>query len=182
MSFQRREFLTAAGSTLLASIAGVLEAQTPPARGAMRKKPAKVDDAIEDLTQGFLAGYPKTRSQVDEELIRDTLYPIYHRRYRKRHDAMLDEKYDMLWRFAFVLGTITDQCLQHEIAGECGWVENKKAALRPDHIDRAREILGFALNSVIIKETNGGGCYKVPPEDPKNRQIDKQCPLCQMAP
>jgi hypothetical protein len=188
MSFQRRWFLTAAGSVFLASIAGAVDAKGGGKKEDPVKKPVDPEEAAEVLMQALLAGYAPGRKPSDDEekVLRATLKPLYHDRYFKRHGNpdMDNDKFTLLTKFAGVLGGLAQQCLQHDIKGDCGWDPAKpNAKLGPEHIDRAREILGFALNKKLIADSNSGGCYKVPKEtDEKSRQIDKQCPICEMSP
>lgn len=187
MSYDRRWFLTASGSAFLAGIAGTLKGAqptptstpTPTPTPVPTKKPKDADEAYENLVTRLLVAHG-SNDEGDARIIREALEPMYRARYKGKHTDLDDLHYDLLGQFAEDIGYLTAQCLRNEKEGECGWTKNTKAVLRIEHVQRAREVLGFALNKNLMGGTWIQKCYPLPKVSVSGRmrQPDTQCPLC----
>lgn len=188
MSFQRRWFLTAAGSAFLASISGMLQAgEKPSKKKPLKKGPADPDKDL--LLKSFADGYAQCKDTDLPALTDDDkkmtclpeLEEIYGDRYAKFWNNLEPDQQAKVHEFAVVLGYISAQAILHEKKGDCGWDKKPVKKIGKEHIRNSREVLGFVLNSTLrVKVGEDKMCHKEKPKDvPKAKQIDEACPLCQ---
>lgn len=168
MPFDRRWLLTAAGSAFLASLAEEGLGATPP------KVSRPTGDAAKDRDAAFAefrAGFGEL-DPAQEKLCRKVLEDAYLERFDRIYPGLDPTKQARLLGFAYALGNLTYRCLENERAGKCGWKKDAGATLREEHVQRARELLGYHLNTKLK-----GKCG-APPSAAELRQADEPCPLC----
>lgn len=168
MSFDRRWLLTTAGAAFLASIARDGLAAAP------LTAPKPTGDAAKDkelLFTEFERGFGML-DPAQTQLCRGILTGVYGDRFDDAYPGLDATKRQLLLGFAYGLGNLTYRCLENERKGACGWRANPKAVLREEHVQRARELLGYHLNSSIrIDCGNAKAAVRI-------RQVDEPCPLC----
>lgn len=173
MSFDRRWLLTAAGSALLASIANRARGDSTCSDPSL---PADVKDGCEKAWEAFRKGFGKM-TPSEESTCRAFLDATYGSRFVDTYPGLGADRRTHLVGFAQHLGELTAFCLDSERKGKCGWKQVPAAPLREEHLQRARELVGFATNKHLkgVKcsggKRNGRGEYEV-------LQADEQCPLC----
>lgn len=168
MSFDRRWLLTAAGSAFLASFAREGLGATPRSGPKLTGDPAKDEEL---LFAEFEAGYGSL-TKAEEKVCHDALKNVYGERFARIHPGLDATKRQLLMGFAYGLGNLTYRCLENERKGACGWKADPAASLREEHVQRARELLGFHLNTKLK-----GRCGAAPATS-KFLQADEACPLC----
>ena len=169
MSIQRRWFLTAAGSAFLASLSGVLNAAT---KSTKRKRSGDPAEDARLIFDDFKLGFGNITA-AQEKVCKDVLETTYLARFKERYPALSDKEIMVLSGFANAMGSLTAGALRNEKAGKCGWKKDESAVLREEHLQRAREMLGFHMNLAIRP---GKRCSASPP--PATKEPEEPCPLC----
>ena len=172
MSFDRRWLFTAAGAAFFSSLFRKLEASTPtsPPAGNPPRPRAKTADEFFAL---FLAGFPKVPAKVEQKELRTALESAYLKRFKRMFENLNEGEKVRLGQMATELGTLTYKCFANEKSGGCGWGKpNPNAKLGANHVEAARELLGFYLNVNDVKKCEGQYAAK------GTRQPDEPCPLC----
>lgn len=169
MSFDRRWLLTTAGSAFLVAFAREALPAPPPPKGRLTGN-AAVDADL--LFEEFRLGYGAL-TPAEEKLCRNALGAAYQERFDRLYAGLDPAKRQLLLGFAYGMGNLTYRCLENEKKGVCGWKADPGATLREEHVQRARELLGYHLNT-SIKARCGAS-----PTLGKARQADEPCPLCE---
>lgn len=168
MPFDRRWLLTAAGSAFLASLSKDGLA-TPASAGA---KPSGDPAKDKELAfQEFRIGYGDLTAD-EEKLVRRALEGTYGERFDRLYPSLTEAERRTLLGFACFLGTLTSRCLENEQKGRCGWKGDPSATLREEHVQRARELLGYRLNTKLKFPCSSAV------SSPNVLQADEPCPLC----
>lgn len=177
MSFQRRWFLTAAGSAFLASIGGVLEAAqatktTPGPRFDLTGDP---DKDLPLLMKSFESGYGGPLDKKPYDLCAGFLRTTYSDRYVLRFPKLDPGQKAHLEGFAATLGRLVKLNQEREDLGICGWTKSPKPDIRTEHLVVARDQVGFYLNGNIGAAKR---CKNTAPI--RTKENDEPCPLCQI--
>jgi hypothetical protein len=201
MSFNRRWLLTAAGSALVASAAGFLEAKEGGSGGKGKAPIGKKTGILADdetlVFENFVFGYRKAPepgggkpfddpTPPERAEIRKVLRTYYGKRFDKKHGGMPPKQFVWLEQFASTLGFIAGQSLLLQRKGGCGWGDAvPDAKLGEDHVEFARDVIGFVLNSRLRERLTGQGdvlCYEAQiPGLAHTKEVDQPCPLCDMS-
>lgn len=170
MSFDRRWLFRATSAAFFASLfrseegSGAAPVKGPAPTGA--KTP-------EEFFGLYELGFGRKLTAAEEAVARKALWAGYKDRFDKRMDSISDVQKAHLEGFATMLGTLTARNLENDQKGTCGWGPKAKpeAKLGPEHVEAARDLLGFYFNRKIKR------CV---PEEYKILQADEPCPLCPM--
>ncbi len=168
MSFDRRWLLTAAGSAFLASLAREGLGSAPTVGPKLTGDPSK-DEAL--MYAEFDAGFGSL-TKAEESVCHGALKGAYAERFGRIYPGLDATKKQLLLGFAYALGNLTYRCLENEKKGACGWKADPAATLREEHVQRARELLGFHLNTHLKARC------AAPAPQAKLLQADEPCPLC----
>lgn len=167
MSFDRRWLMTASAAAFFGALFRKAEA-APPAPGA---GPAATGAKTpEDFIVLFGKGWPRKPDQAESAVIDMALRDVYLKRFNARFPKMSPAEKAHLEGFAQNLGTVTYACLENNRKGTCGWDAEPNVKLRREHVDAARELLGYYLNLPPEKRCD--------PNATKVTQAEEPCPLC----
>jgi hypothetical protein len=176
MSFDRRWLLTAAGSAFLASITRRADGAAPVAETPPPSDPEKGPKlAWAEFQSGFGA-----MTETEKTTCSDFLVATYGDRFDRIYKDLGDDSRRHLIGFAKHLGELTAFCLSSARHGKCGWTKplpGVAVQLTGEHLQRARELVGFATNK-RLKGIRCSGLKRNAKGEYDILQADEPCPLC----
>lgn len=197
----RRWFFSEAGRAILGTVAfsasGVLEAAGKKGgssgSAALIAKPGTASEAVKVLGGRFLEGVNIDRPELNAKILFDDadptnghLYAVYFGRLQSRWEELEPADWNKLLAHAGKLGEVTRCMWRFEKAdkdkafSKSGKKHGDQWELKKEHLDWAREAIGFMTNGRIPSDQQTVSCGSGAAQAIRRRrmQTDQPCPLC----